>query len=58
MPATIALGFLALPAAGLAVVWTLRDPESFHRHKPVQPAALIAFVLYSIGVSTGVLIGH
>ena len=58
MPATIALGFIAVPAAGLAVVWTLRDPETFHRHKPVQPAALIAFVLYSMGVSAGVLIGN
>ncbi|MBP6682011.1 MAG: prenyltransferase [Halioglobus sp.] len=57
MPRAIWLGFLALPAAGLAVYWTLRDPASFHRHKPVQPMALLAFVLYSAGVATGLLIG-
>ena len=57
MPRAIWLGFLALPAAGLAVYWTLRDPATFHRHKPVQPMALLAFVLYSAGVTTGVLIG-
>ncbi len=57
MPTAIWLGFLALPAAGLAVYWTLRDPEYFHRHKPVQPMALLAFVLYSAGVTAGVLIG-
>lgn len=58
MPASITLGFLAVPAAGMAVYWTMRDPETFYRHKPVQAAALLAFVLYSIGVSTGVLIGN
>jgi 1,4-dihydroxy-2-naphthoate octaprenyltransferase len=57
MPPAIWLGFLALPASGLAVYWTLRDPEYFHRHKPVQPMALLAFVLYSVGVTAGVLIG-
>jgi 1,4-dihydroxy-2-naphthoate octaprenyltransferase len=57
MPRAIWLGFLALPAAGLAVYWTLRDPQTFHRHKPVQPMALLAFVLYSAGVAAGVLIG-
>ena len=57
MPRAIWLGFLALPAAGLALSWTLRDPETFHRHKPVQPMALLAFVLYSAGVTSGVLIG-
>lgn len=57
MPEWILLGFLALPPAIMAVYWTLRDPQQFHRHKPVQPAALLAFVLYSVGVSCGVLIG-
>lgn len=57
MPRALWLGFLALPAAALAVYWTLRDPHTFHRHKPVQPMALLAFVLYSAGVTTGVLIG-
>jgi len=53
----IGLGFLAVLPAALAVYWTLQDPQSFHRHKPVQPAALIAFVLYSVGVTFGVLLG-
>ncbi len=53
----IALGFLAAPTAAMAVYWTLRDPESFHRHKPVQPAALLTFVIYSLGTTIGVLIG-
>jgi len=57
MPWTILLGFLALPAAVMAVYWTLQDPEGFHRHKPVQPAALFTFVLYSTGVTIGVLLG-
>jgi 1,4-dihydroxy-2-naphthoate octaprenyltransferase len=57
MPLGIYLGFLAAPAAAMAVYWTWRDPETFHRHKPVQPAALIAFVLYSAGVSIGTLLG-
>jgi 1,4-dihydroxy-2-naphthoate octaprenyltransferase len=56
MPSAIAWGFLAVPAAAIAVYWTLQDPETFHRHKPVQPAALLAFVLYSAGVTIGVLI--
>ena len=57
MSAAILLGFLAAPAAAMACYWTWRDPESFHRHKPVQPAALLAFVLYSIGATVGVLAG-
>lgn len=57
MPVSILLGFLALPAACMATYWTLRDPQTFHRHKPVQPAALLAFVLYSVGVTAGVLVG-
>jgi 1,4-dihydroxy-2-naphthoate octaprenyltransferase len=57
MPAQIMLGFLALPAAAAAAYWVLRDPESFHRRKPAQPAALLAFVLYSVGASAGVLLG-
>jgi 1,4-dihydroxy-2-naphthoate octaprenyltransferase len=57
VPRTIFLGYLAVPAAAAAVYWTLQDPESFHRHKPVQPAALLTFVLYSAGVTAGVIIG-
>jgi 1,4-dihydroxy-2-naphthoate octaprenyltransferase len=57
LPGTVAFGFLALPPAVMAVYWTLQDPHTFHRHRPVQPAALLAFVLYSTGAATGVLTG-
>jgi 1,4-dihydroxy-2-naphthoate octaprenyltransferase len=57
MPATILLGFLAAPTAGLAVYWTMQNPDTFYRHKPVQPAALLSFVLYSTGVAIGMFIG-
>jgi len=57
MPATIALGFVAAVPAAAVTYWTLQDPESFYRHKPVQPAALLSFVLYSAGVSAGVIVG-
>ena len=57
LPATIGLGFLALPTAAVTVFWTLQDPQTFHRHKPVQPTALLTFVLYSVGATTGVLLG-
>ena len=57
MPATIYLGFFAAVPAAAAAYWTLRDPESFHRHKPVQPMALLAFVVYAAGVSAGIMVG-
>jgi len=57
LPRSVLLGLLALPTAGVAAYWTLRDPECFHRHKPVQPFALLTFVLYSTGVTIGVLLG-
>lgn len=57
MPAAIALGFIAAVPAAAVTYWTLQDPEFFHRRKPVQPAALLSFVLYSVGVSAGVIVG-
>jgi 1,4-dihydroxy-2-naphthoate octaprenyltransferase len=57
LPAAVLLGFVAAPAAAAASFWTLADPQTFYRHKPVQPAALLAFVLYSAGVSAGLLLG-
>lgn len=56
LPDAIRLGLLALPAAGLASLWTWRDPETFHRHRPVQPMALLTFVLYAVGAGGGVLL--
>ncbi len=57
LPRTIWLGFLALPLAAAAARWTWLDPNTFYRHKPVQPFSLLAFVVYSAGVSVGMLIG-
>ncbi|MEX2498741.1 MAG: prenyltransferase [Wenzhouxiangellaceae bacterium] len=56
LPKTVWLGGLAaVPAAWVCYhVW--RQPETFYRSKPVQPAALIAFLVYSAGAGTGVLI--
>ena len=57
LPVAAALGSVALLPAGVAVVGCWRDPETFHRSRPVQPAALLAFVLLSAGISAGILIG-
>jgi 1,4-dihydroxy-2-naphthoate octaprenyltransferase len=58
LPRTTWLGFIAVPSAILACRWTLSDPETFYRNKPVQPLALITFVLYSLGAGAGVLLGE
>ena len=55
--AATALGMIALAPAAAAVYWTWRDPHTCYRHHPVQPAALLAFVLYAVGASTGMLLG-
>lgn len=57
LPMWVWLGGLAMIPAALACVWVWQDPQTFYRHKPVQPMALIAFLLYSAGAGTGVLIG-
>lgn len=56
LPRTVWLGWLAAIPAAYACIHVWRDPETFHRSKPVQPAALITFLLYSLGTGTGVLI--
>lgn len=48
--------FIALPTAILASAWTWSKPMDFYRHKPVQPMALLSFVLYSAGVAITLLI--
>ena len=55
IPAVFSYGALALIPAAAAVGWTWQDPETFYRHRPVQLAALLAFVLMSVGVSAGIL---
>ena len=46
----------ALPAA-VAVWWIWQDPATFYRHRPAQPLALLAFVLLSAGITTGIVLG-
>lgn len=56
-PKMVLLGWLAAIPAAYAVYQVWRNPESFHRNVPVQPAALIAFLVYSAGAGSGMLIG-
>jgi 1,4-dihydroxy-2-naphthoate octaprenyltransferase len=56
LPKTVWLGLIAAPPALLACRWAMADPLSFYRHRPVQPLALIAFVLYSLGAGLGVVL--
>jgi 1,4-dihydroxy-2-naphthoate octaprenyltransferase len=51
------LGLLALPFAAFACWHTWQQPEEFYRSRPVQPAALLAFNAYAIGVAAGVIWG-
>lgn len=47
---------IALPAAFLASKWVWESPVDFYRDKPVQPMALLSFVLYSVGVALSLLV--
>ncbi|MEH6518126.1 MAG: prenyltransferase [Halioglobus sp.] len=55
LPATVWLGFASVPTAAFACHWAWLDPQTFYRHKPVQPMALLSFVIYAAGVAVGVL---
>lgn len=55
LPACVLLGFVALPTAAYACARVWSAPETFYRTHPVQPAALLTFVLYSLGVGAGIL---
>ncbi len=57
LPQAVWLGALALPPAAYACFHVWRSPERFYRERPVQPAALLAFLLYSAGAGTGVILG-
>lgn len=50
-------GFLPVPLAIYATRSVLKHPLDFYRSYPVQPMALLAFVLYAVGLSAGVLLG-
>lgn len=56
LPSMVRLGLVAVPAACYVVFGVWRQPEDFYRGRPVQPAALLTFVLYSAGASVGVVI--
>lgn len=58
MPATVWFGFLFALPAWYATKTVLAEPETFHRGRPVQPAALVAFLLYAAGAGLGLLAGH
>lgn len=57
LPVTVWLGAIAAVPAAYASFQVWRHPQTFHRDKPVQPAALITFLVYSAGAGTGVLLG-
>jgi 1,4-dihydroxy-2-naphthoate octaprenyltransferase len=52
--AAVWCGFIALPSAILASFWVWRRPETFYRVNPVQPVALLTFVLYPVGICIAV----
>lgn len=56
MQAQIWGAFIALPTALLASKWVWESPVDFYRNKPVQPMALLSFVLYSVGVALSLLV--
>lgn len=57
LPRTVWLGGLAAIPAAYSSFQVWRHPDTFHRTRPVQPAALITFLVYSAGAGTGVLVG-
>jgi 1,4-dihydroxy-2-naphthoate octaprenyltransferase len=56
LPRSAWLGMAALPTAAWASAKVLAEPETFYRHLPVQPAALLSFVLYALGAAIGVVL--
>jgi len=57
LPRLAWLGCVALLPATLAIYWCWRDPATFYRRHPVQPMALLTFVLYAAGTAAGVVLG-
>lgn len=56
-PMTVLLALVPLPLAVLVTTKVWREPETFYRHVPAQPLALLVFVLYAIGAGSGALLG-
>jgi 1,4-dihydroxy-2-naphthoate octaprenyltransferase len=57
LPASVWLGFIALPTAAYVCARVWAEPETFYRSYPAQPAALLTFVLYALGVGAGLALG-
>jgi hypothetical protein len=57
VPKAAALGLAAGFPAALASRWCWQNPVTFYRTRPAQVLALLAFVVMSAGISTGVLLG-
>lgn len=55
LPRSIWLGGLAAIPAAFVCHHVWYAPETFYRNHPVQPAALIAFLVYPAGVGCGIL---
>jgi 1,4-dihydroxy-2-naphthoate octaprenyltransferase len=58
LPIGVLLGFIALPSAAYACARVWAEPETFYRSYPVQPAALLTFVLYAVGAAAGFVVGR
>lgn len=56
LPKTILLGEIAIVPSVLASVWAIKDPDNCFRHHPVNPMALLAFLLLSAGCGIGLLL--
>jgi 1,4-dihydroxy-2-naphthoate polyprenyltransferase len=56
VPAVFSYGAIGLVPAAAAVGWAWQNPETFYRHRPAQPAALLAFVLLSAGICAGIVL--
>lgn len=56
LPATILLGGIAIVPSVLASKWALQDPDNCFRRHPVNPMALLAFLLLSVGSGVGMLL--
>jgi 1,4-dihydroxy-2-naphthoate octaprenyltransferase len=56
-PMSVLGALVSLPTALLASYWVIKDPVTFYRNQPVQPFALLTFVLYSAGASVGFVVG-
>lgn len=56
-PVAVLLGLVAVPPAWLAARAVLAAPEDIARLVPAQAKTLVAFVLYALGTSSGLLLG-